>query len=93
MVVLDGNNPRRFETGRQIGQWQSSILHGQFLLSLKPRGNSLYLMMLEASSASGSAQYLLARIKQASADSIYVQRTEDTDMLPESYINQLLPVN
>lgn len=48
-------------------------------------------MMLEASSASGSAQYLLARIKQASADSIYVQRTQDTDMLPEPYINQLLP--
>lgn len=30
-----------------------------------------YLMMLEASSASGSAQYLLARIRQASADSIW----------------------
>lgn len=29
-----------------------------------------HLMMLEASSASGSAQYLLAKIKQASADSI-----------------------
>jgi hypothetical protein len=29
-----------------------------------------YLMMLEASSASGSAQYLLARIRHASADSI-----------------------
>lgn len=30
-----------------------------------------YLMMLEASSASGSAQYLLARIRHASADSIW----------------------
>lgn len=29
-----------------------------------------YLMMLEASSASGSAQYLLARMRHASADSI-----------------------
>ena len=39
-------------------------------------------MMLEASSASGSAQYLLARIKQASADSIYVYRIDETDILP-----------
>lgn len=31
----------------------------------------VYLMMLDASSASGSAQYLLAKIKQASADSIW----------------------
>lgn len=30
-----------------------------------------YLIMFDASSASGSAQYLLARIKHASADSIY----------------------
>lgn len=30
-----------------------------------------YLIIFEASSASGSAQYLLARIKHASADSIY----------------------
>lgn len=29
-----------------------------------------HLMMLEASSASGSGQYLFARIRQASADSI-----------------------
>lgn len=31
----------------------------------------VYLMMLDASSASGSAQYLLAKIRQASADSIW----------------------
>jgi DNA gyrase/topoisomerase IV subunit B len=36
----------------------------------KQQCNMSYLMILEASSASGSAQYLLARIKQASADSI-----------------------
>lgn len=47
-----------------IGFWETSP-------RLSPGPEPLnYLMMLEASSASGSAQYLLARIKHASADSI-----------------------
>lgn len=45
-----------------------------------------YLMMLEASSASGSAQYLLARIKQASADSICVN-DKDTLILQRNVLN------
>lgn len=35
-------------------------------------------MMLDASSASGSAQYLLAKIKQASADSIWKHNNTNT---------------
>lgn len=35
--------------------------------------------MLDASSASGSAQYLLAKIKQASADSIWKQKSHQAN--------------
>jgi len=71
MVVFNGYHPRK-----NISHQEPSEIHQELLIfEMNARfKHTAHLMMLDASSASGSAQYLLAKIRQASADSIYETR-------------------
>lgn len=73
-----------WKTGRYSEQGYNNITTTASQLIVQRKE---YLMMLEASSASGSAQYLLARIKQASADSIYVWNTKETNMTTSKHMS------